>query len=595
MLLGAVDARHLEAQTLSEHDTAVAIRLELPGLVESILQVLPQTTRLYVVLGASPLERFWQSELSREIERFSDRLTVTYWNDLPFDEMQRRAARLPPGSAIVYGLLIVDADGIPHDQSHALPALHSVANAPIFGLFDSDLGAGIVGGPLIPVAMVGRKAAEVAARILAGEAPSSIHTPAMGPAAPAYDWRELKRWGIDGALLPAGSELRFREPRLWDRYRWHIVGAATLLLIQTLLIIGLLLNHIRRRRAERRLRESEDRLALAAAEVGIWSWEPATDRVWGNERWHQIFGLSRQGPASYRQVLGRVLAADQAEVHEALGRAFAERTEYLGELRVTLADGTERWLSVRGRPDSGSAEGVSGARMLGAVIDITERKRAEEAAHGLSARLIEAQEQERARLARELHDDTTQRLARLAIDAARLEASQAEPAARDILGDLHQGLVDLSEDVRTLAYQLHPSVLEDLGLADALRVECERLSRQHGVPIDLTLGKAPDAVPHATALCLFRVAQEALRNALRHSGASELKVSLSATDEGLQLVVRDDGAGFDATRQRARQTLGLSSMRERVTLLGGDFDVETAPGFGTIVLAWVPLSGAAAS
>ncbi len=593
MLMAGVEQRRLNRAALTRLDTVVAIQIDLPRVVTTILTVLPQTTRLYVVLGASPLERYWELELRRELLPFADRLEVTYWSDLSFDEMRRRASRLPTGSAIIYGLLLVDADGIPHEQTQTLAALHTVANAPIFGVFDSDLGHGIVGGPLIPVATLSRKAAEIAARVLAGEAPSGIHTPPTESAAPLFDWHELKRWSIDEARLPTGSEVRYRDPSLWQRYRWRIIGVSALVVAQALLIVGLLVNQVRRRLAERRLNESEAQLALAAAEVGIWSWEPATDRVWGNERWHRIFGLTPERPSSYREVLDRVHAADRAELHEALQQALAEGTEYLGELRAIRPDGAEHWLSVRGRPDLGG--GAAGIRMRGAVIDITERKRAEEATRRLSANLIEAQEQERARLARELHDDMTQRLARLAIDAARVEVSATNPGARDILGGLHQGLVDLSEDVRILAHQLHCSVLDDLGLGEALRVECDRLARQHGVHIDLSLGEVPAAIPSATALCLFRVAQEALRNALRHSGARELKVSIAVADEGLRLVVRDDGAGFDPESQGGGSTLGLASMRERVSLLGGDFDVESAAGLGTIVMAWVPLSGGASS
>jgi PAS domain S-box-containing protein len=538
-------------------------------------------------LGTSPLERFWQSELERELGPLAGRLAITYWSDLGFDEMRRRAALLPAGSAILFGLLLVDADGIPHEQSHALSGLHAVASAPIFGVFDSDLGSGLVGGPLIPVAVLSQKAAEVAVRILGGEVPSNIQTPPTGPAGSVFDWRELRRWGISEARLPAGSEVRFREPSLWERYRWRIMGVASLILIQALLILGLLVNQARRRRAERRLSESEDRLALAAEDVGIWVWDSSTNQVVGNTRWWTLFGLAPARTFSLETVIRCVHPADRQQLREAVRRSLDEHGAFLSEFRVELPDGTRRWLSARGRPESGAA--APGGRLLGATIDITERKAAEEAARDLSRRLIQSQEQERARVARELHDDMTQRLARLAIDAAKVEQTPINARVRKVIEGLRQGLVRLSDDVHALSYRLHPSVLEDLGLVDALRIECDQCSKGSSTNVGLSVGSLPVAIPSDQALCLFRVAQEALRNTMRHADAREVEISLSGAADGLQLVVQDDGIGFEPKSQAQHLSLGLASMRERVSLLGGELDVESQPGVGTLVLAWVPL------
>lgn len=589
MLIAGVDQRHLDTTALTPLDAAVANRIDLPGLVENILQLLPQTNQLYVVLGASPLERFWQSEFERELGPSAGRLAITYWSDLGFAQMRRRAALLPPGSAILYGLLLVDADGVPHEGGQALSELHAVASAPLFGVFDSDLGAGIVGGPLIPVKVLSEKAAEVAVRILGGETPADIRTPPTGPTGPLFDWRELRHWGIPEDRLPAGSELRFREPSLWERYRWRIVAVASLILVQALLIIGLVVNQARRRRAERRLSENEDRLALAADDVGIWVWDSATDQVMGNARWQEMFGLTPARTFDLETVMGRIHPADREEVRAAVQRSLAEHGAYLGEFRVELPDGTRRWLSARGRPESGAA--ASRGRLLGATIDITERKAAEEATRDLSRRLIQTQEQERARVARELHDDMTQRLARLAIDAAKVAQIPTDHRVREVVEGLRQGLVRLSDDVHALSHRLHPAVLEDLGLVDALRVECDQCAKGSSARVALSVGSLPSAINPDQALCLFRVAQEALRNAMRHADAREVKVSLSAPAEGLQLVVKDDGVGFDPKALAQSPTLGLASMRERISLLGGELDLESEPQVGTLVLAWVPLVG----
>jgi PAS domain S-box-containing protein len=231
-------------------------------------------------------------------------------------------------------------------------------------------------------------------------------------------------------------------------------------------------------------------------------------------------------------------------------------------------------------------------QFVGIKEDITERKKAEGALRDLSRRLIRAHEEERARLARELHDDLTQRLARLAIDAGQMERGPVESSPAAGMRSIRDGLVSLSEDVHALSYRLHPSVLEDLGLAQALETECERFSRQESAAIQVDVKEVPGVVPSETALCLFRVTQEALRNIARHAQARSVQVCVRRLSEGLQLAVTDDGVGFDLTQQRDRPSLGLASMRERVMLLEGELEIESAPGKGTTVLVWVPLGKA---
>ena len=228
------------------------------------------------------------------------------------------------------------------------------------------------------------------------------------------------------------------------------------------------------------------------------------------------------------------------------------------------------------------------------------RRRADQTLRGrevalrdLSRRLIQAQEKERALLARELHDDLTQRLAVLAIDVGKAELAAPDVAQADAMRAVRERLVTLSEDVHSLAYQLHPSVLEELGLADALRAECERLGRQARVDFSARLAPMPDGFGRDAALCLFRVAQEALTNVIRHSRARTATLDLRPLDGGLLLSVRDDGVGFDRAGNGNGRSLGLASMRERVELVHGTLEVESAPGHGTSVVAWVPAEGGA--
>jgi signal transduction histidine kinase len=202
--------------------------------------------------------------------------------------------------------------------------------------------------------------------------------------------------------------------------------------------------------------------------------------------------------------------------------------------------------------------------------------------------LVHAQEEERKLIARELHDDFSQRLARLAIDAARLEYSAAVPV-EGRPAPMRDELTRLSEDAHALAYQLHPSTLEDLGLSEALRNEAERFTRLEAVPVTVDIRDGSAKPSRETALCLFRIAQEGLRNVSRHAQARSVTVSCAPSGRGLELRLRDDGNGFDPDRRRGRPSLGLASMRERVETLGGRLAVRSAPGQGTEISVWAPL------
>jgi PAS domain S-box-containing protein len=235
---------------------------------------------------------------------------------------------------------------------------------------------------------------------------------------------------------------------------------------------------------------------------------------------------------------------------------------------------------------------LEGRRVFtGFVRDITERKQAEKTAREFSGRLLHAQEAERARLARELHDDITQRLARLAIDAGKVEREGPDPALKETMRDLREGLVRLSEDIHALSYRLHPSMLEDLGLAAALRAECDRFSGQTGIQTDLKLIEVPPMIAPEVALSIFRIAQESLRNIGRHAQSKTAQIALRQVDGGLHLAVTDTGIGFDPREHRSRPSLGLASMRERARLVGGELDIESEAGQGTSILAWMPLKG----
>jgi two-component system, NarL family, sensor kinase len=245
-------------------------------------------------------------------------------------------------------------------------------------------------------------------------------------------------------------------------------------------------------------------------------------------------------------------------------------------------------------------------RLLGEIFtNALARKRAEEALRAkeqslrqtreglrkLTARLLHAQEDERRRIAREMHDDWTQRLAVLSIDLVRLEKHLGAPeAALPLLRTMQEQLVGLSEDVHALSRQLHPSILDDLGLVEALRSECASFSRREGIAVAYRPEEVPTALPKDVALCVYRVAQEALRNLAKHAAVKVACLSLIASGPELVLRVQDRGVGFDPAALRSQPGLGLSSMEERIRLIQAHLSVTSAPGRGTTVEVRVPLA-----
>jgi PAS domain S-box-containing protein len=220
---------------------------------------------------------------------------------------------------------------------------------------------------------------------------------------------------------------------------------------------------------------------------------------------------------------------------------------------------------------------------------VAKRKQVEEARTGLLHRLVRAQEEEHRRIARELHDDLTQRLAVLAIDAGTLEQlPDCPPAIAKRTREMREQLVALSEGVHSLSRQLHPSILYDLGLVDALRSECLSLGQRDGIAVNYRALDVPADLPRDVALCIYRVAQEALRNVSRHARCRQASVRLVAKERELVLSVRDRGVGFEVG-SGGKTGLGLESMRERTRLVRAHLSVRSRPGKGTQVTVRLPL------
>jgi signal transduction histidine kinase len=216
------------------------------------------------------------------------------------------------------------------------------------------------------------------------------------------------------------------------------------------------------------------------------------------------------------------------------------------------------------------------------LLERRRRRSAEGRLRHLSGRLITAQEEERSRIARDLHDDASQRLALLAIELDQLQAQSLADSARALSADLHR-----------MAHQLHPAILDQLGLLPAARRFAGELAARHGVTVEISSDAWPETLPRDAALVLYRVMQEALQNAVKHSGAAKVEVAFSGRGPELTLRVADQGRGFAPELIEAAYGLGLAGMRERLRLVGGGLRIQSAPQGGTIAEAWLPAAGAA--
>jgi PAS domain S-box-containing protein len=344
------------------------------------------------------------------------------------------------------------------------------------------------------------------------------------------------------------------------------------------------------RRSREALRESEERLRLAAqaGRMYAYEWDQASDVIVRSAEFGHILGSSNEvAQITCAEMLTSVHPDDRAEVTAATATCTPENPISRVQYRVLRSDGSVVWLEKNGHGFF-DAEGRM-VRMVGMVADITERKRAEEALSSVSRRLIEAQENERARIARDLHDDIGQQLALLSVtleQTKRVAGSSDEVRSR--LDDLSKQLLNISTALHALSHELHSSALRYLHLGRAMRGLCMDLTKQQKVDIHFSEKDVPSNIPYEISLCLFRILQEALHNAVKHSRVRLFDVALWGTPEALQLKVQDSGAGFDLESSKSRG-LGLSSMEERMKLVDGALSIHSKPGAGTTIHARVPL------
>ena len=568
--------------------TGVLAQLHPEGTLNAALHLLPSTKHVVVVGGVGKFDEGFEAIAKQSFHNYESKLEFTYLFDLTMPALLDRLKHLPRDTIVYHTAISQDAAGERFiDSAQSIPMVASAANAPVFVMDDVDLRAGTVGGDLVNWADDGRVAGEMAVRVLNGEKPQDIPVVTSNHVY-MFDWRALKRWGINEKNLPPGSIVLHRQPSFWELYKQYVFAAIFLILLQSAAILGLLWQRARRRKTEAELIRSEEKfsksfrqsplaISIASTKDGCY--------IDVNETFEQQTGWCRD------EVIGRSPSDINLWVDP------HQRSLFIKQL---LAEGNVRDVEIRIRRKDGQIRTALGSAelikvndkpcALSVFADVTERKRAEEALLGVSRKLIEAHEQERTRIARDLHDDVVQRLALLSLELEGVQEDIPDVASelRTRIGALGNQTAQIAEDVQLMSHELHSSKLDYLGIVGATKIFCEEFGKRQKVEIDFQSYDLPAALPTELSLSLFRVLQEALRNAAKHSGVRRFEVRLWGSAGEIQLTISDLGAGFDTETAMKSTGLGLTSMQERLRLVHGELSIKSKPKGGTTIHARVP-------
>jgi PAS domain S-box-containing protein len=570
--------------------TGVAGDVAAGATLASALRLLPDTRHVVVVGGETAWDRQQQAVVKEQLKPYADRLDIAYLTELTMADLQERLRHLSSHTLVLLAAMGQDATGTRFTSAESGPMIAAAANAPIFSLSDRFLNHGEIGGDVSSAVEQGKVAGGIARRILSGEKPQNIGI-AKNATTYMFDWRALKQWGLREKDLPPGSILLNRQPSFWETYNRYVVTTVLVLLAQGLAILGLLWQRTRRKRTEGELRRSEEKFSTCFRESPLAITITRTSDfsyVEVNEAFEHQTGWRRD------EVIGQSPFDVNLWLNPNQRAAFVKRL--LAEGRVRDIEVSFRRKDGQIRTALGSAElievdGESCA--LSVIADVTERKMAEEERAHLSGRLIEAQEAERSRIARELHDDINQRLAMLEVNLKMLKehVPASDHQTTQSIDDVCKMVSDLEHDIQALSHRLHSSKLEYLGLEAAVRGFCKEIAERQNVKIDFQCDAIPESLSDEISLCLFRVLQESVHNAVKYSGVAEVEVSLTNVANEIQLKVHDSGAGFDSTAARIGNGLGLTSMKERLRLVNGQLCIESKLHHGTTIIARVPFGG----
>jgi PAS domain S-box-containing protein len=582
-----VGAGDLVNQKIWPGVTGVASPWSFRETIDLMLCLEPDTKTIAVVAGDTRWDKGFVAVAHSELLHHQDKVAEIDVVGPPNHQLYERVAALPPHTIVLF-------QAFPQFSSQPEFGTWDLVTAisqrlPTYSAFPSLCINGCIGGAYEDATERYLWTAEIAARVLSGERADNIPVAYPTDLHVRVDWRALHRWQISESALPLGSAVLNREPTLWERYRKYIFAAMAVIAIQLLLIFGLLWQRARKQRLLSVLRESEKRFRVMANTTPslIWMCDQEGKIIYLNERLLAFTGTDPK--VGYGELWSTSVHPDDLKiVSDGRSRALKNHESFADEYRLRRDDGVYRWIFDVASPRLNGDGSFAG--FIGSAVDVTDQKMAREALEKVSGQLIAAQEKERSHLARELHDDICQRLALL---STRIEkVTQDWPSGQTPVGDqlkqIWQQCSTLTTDVQALSHELHPSILDNLGLVTAAKGFCREISEHSGAVVEFTSTNMPPSLPREVSLSLFRVIQEALHNSVKYSGAKRFEVHLQGKPGEVELAVSDAGVGFDAVNLKSKG-LGMVSMQERINFVRGRFSVQSRVGEGTKIIVSVPL------
>lgn len=355
----------------------VAQRLNPRANFELILRLQPEVRRVVVISGTAEIDRHVLQRARDAAVSFKERIAIDFWDNHSIGELRAAVKGLPRETVILVARMFRDGAGQTVVSSQVSQWIAQWANVPVYVMSDSAFGSGAVGGAVASIEAFGKRAGELASLVLSGSDIKSLPFEIRTDVVPLFDWRALQRWGIPESRLPPGSSVRYKPTSLWVQYRWHMVGVATVVVLQAAMIAGLLLQRRRRRRVEAELSESRQFMELAteAGGIGLWVRELVQGDLWGNPRMRSMLEFAQDDAVKIDDVLARINPDDWSQIMAVIERAQEKGEPFEVEFRTAIPGAAERWIASRGQFVRGPQGQV--VRRMGTMIDITERKRIE--------------------------------------------------------------------------------------------------------------------------------------------------------------------------------------------------------------------------
>ncbi len=362
----------LEGLSLPADFVGKSLDLDPKETLRLALRLQPHAERIVIVTGAAPRDRVYEQRTHKAMAQPEGHPEVEYLAGLPTAAVLQRLGALSKDTIVFTPGWQRDGAGQRFNAAPTAELIGSASAAPVYGPFDTFIGTGIVGGYMAPFDDQATQAGALVVRLLNGTPPTAIGRSSFVNV-PVVDWRALRRWKIDEGLLPANTDVRFREPTVWDKYWREISVGIAILVLQFGLIAALLLERRSRRRVAAALVESQRRMNLAAhaARLSLWVWDVARDRIWATTYLRARAGLP-ETPIPFDDVLAKVHPEDREQLDHAVRKSTATGEELDVEYRMTEQDGAVRWIAARGRVEQGN-----GGHLIGVAVDITERKLAD--------------------------------------------------------------------------------------------------------------------------------------------------------------------------------------------------------------------------